>query len=46
MKLKIIILNDTALSVASAAGHTDIVKLLLEQPKIDVNHKNILIQKF
>lgn len=38
-------INVTPLFFAVMEGHTEIVELLLAQPNIDVNYKDILIQK-
>ena len=40
------ILNFTALQLAVQNGHANIVKILLEQPGIDVNCRTVLFQKF
>ena len=32
--------NQTPLNIASTAGHTEIVRLLLQQPNIDLNKKD------
>ena len=34
-------LFETSLMIASKLGHTDIVKILLKQSKVDINAKNV-----
>lgn len=38
--------NFTPLAHAAHNGHTKVVELLLAQPSIDINSKDIQIQKF
>ena len=40
------VFNSTPLIVASLEGHTEIVQLLLSQREIEINCKDILIQKY
>ena len=40
-EIPIEIVHNTPLIGAAENGHTEIVQLLLSQPKIEINHKNI-----